>query len=660
MTKPRIIQGALILLWGMQTDFFWLSIPMALLLEGRYYFNRRWALDKIDFYRVADLVSVALIAVILYLFFNSQSRHFIIDLVEWIPLITFPLVAIYAYSTSERMTLDVIFYSIRKQTEPVKQSWDLDYIYLGVCLISVGANPDSKQWFFPLAALVLVAALFPLRSHRYKTSVWLLTIAITLLFAFSTQFALRESHLALKAKSAQWISNWIRNRTDPLKTTTSLGKLGSLKLSDAIIFRVEAQDQSRAPSLMQEAVYDLPSGTNWLVLNTGFTTVPHLSDFSWQFGAAEKQQGDSGNHEIEASSAQALKLKMYLEFDGASALIPLPGNVSKISDLPATDIQQNFYGTSKAIGLVPSTFFNIQYRGKDSINSSPQPSDIYLPEEYERLFSHLPVQAESISHSEVLKTVHRFFSEYKYSLYQPEELSHHQPLEYFLKTKKSGHCEYFATATVLMLRHLGIPARYVVGYALQEYDPFLEMYLVRQRHAHAWAIAYVDGEWRVVDTTPSTWAEREAENESLLRPLLDFASNRLFAFQRWWEQQRLEDYQMELYALGALLILILAWRLYNSEQVVVDPSSEQGKFQPQEKQHLPFYKIEALLTKAGFTRGQGELLSHWLRRIGHPELTPLIKTHYKWRFDPLGASQDEKQHLESKINQWIAGTTDEE
>ena len=34
-------------------------------------------------------------------------------------------------------------------------------------------------------------------------------------------------------------------------------------------------------------------------------------------------------------------------------------------------------------------------------------------------------------------------------------------------------------------------------------------WVVRQRHAHAWCLAYVDGSWRDFDVTPATWVEAE-------------------------------------------------------------------------------------------------------------------------------------------------------
>jgi DNA-3-methyladenine glycosylase II len=68
---------------------------------------------------------------------------------------------------------------------------------------------------------------------------------------------------------------------------------------------------------------------------------------------------------------------------------------------------------------------------------------------------------------------------------------------------------------VLLLRQAGIPARYVVGYSAQEFSALEKAFLVRNRHAHAWAVALVDGHWVTVDTTPATWAEQEAEARAL-------------------------------------------------------------------------------------------------------------------------------------------------
>ena len=60
------------------------------------------------------------------------------------------------------------------------------------------------------------------------------------------------------------------------------------------------------------------------------------------------------------------------------------------------------------------------------------------------------------------------------------------PLAYFLFDRRAGHCEYFAAAMTVMLRNLGVPARYVNGYLSGEYNDLGGDYIVRARDAHSW------------------------------------------------------------------------------------------------------------------------------------------------------------------------------
>ena len=77
------------------------------------------------------------------------------------------------------------------------------------------------------------------------------------------------------------------------------------------------------------------------------------------------------------------------------------------------------------------------------------------------------------------------------------------PLEDFLFVYKSGHCELFASAMVLMLRSQGIPARFVTGFLGAELNPLEGYYVIRQQNAHAWVEAYTESRgWRIYDPTP--------------------------------------------------------------------------------------------------------------------------------------------------------------
>jgi len=77
------------------------------------------------------------------------------------------------------------------------------------------------------------------------------------------------------------------------------------------------------------------------------------------------------------------------------------------------------------------------------------------------------------------------------------------PLAYFLFQRRAGHCEYFAAAMTVMLRSLGIPARYINGFQTGEYNDIAGDLVVRASDAHSWVEAYFPGfGWLTFDPTP--------------------------------------------------------------------------------------------------------------------------------------------------------------
>ncbi len=77
------------------------------------------------------------------------------------------------------------------------------------------------------------------------------------------------------------------------------------------------------------------------------------------------------------------------------------------------------------------------------------------------------------------------------------------PLEDFLFGNKRGHCEYFATAMVLMLRTLGHPARVVNGFYGGQYNGFGDYRMIRQADAHSWVeVFFPHRGWRTFEPTP--------------------------------------------------------------------------------------------------------------------------------------------------------------
>lgn len=100
-----------------------------------------------------------------------------------------------------------------------------------------------------------------------------------------------------------------------------------------------------------------------------------------------------------------------------------------------------------------------------------------------------------------------------YSLCPPPLAGGTDPIEYFLSTSKTGYCMHYAGAAVMLLRELGVPARYASGY-LVEAGQFKEMpaevseelgfqAVVPDDKAHAWVEIYLDTiGWVPVEVTP--------------------------------------------------------------------------------------------------------------------------------------------------------------
>ncbi|WP_146413113.1 transglutaminase domain-containing protein [Crateriforma conspicua] len=117
------------------------------------------------------------------------------------------------------------------------------------------------------------------------------------------------------------------------------------------------------------------------------------------------------------------------------------------------------------------------------------------------------------------QSVAQFFqSKFEYSLNQQSRPPRGvDPLKYFLDTRHPAHCEYFASATALILRQAGIPTRYVTGYVTWEKSTEEEYYLARNRDAHAWVEAYDDENqvWFAVESTPGRrYSQLDFENQS--------------------------------------------------------------------------------------------------------------------------------------------------
>ncbi len=100
-------------------------------------------------------------------------------------------------------------------------------------------------------------------------------------------------------------------------------------------------------------------------------------------------------------------------------------------------------------------------------------------------------------------------------------------IDEFWLDRKLGFCEHFATAFVVALRAMDVPARVVTGYQGTDREPQDGWWIVRQRYAHAWAEFWQPGEgWVRIDPTAAVAPDRIRVSSSL-RPAPGFVESAL-------------------------------------------------------------------------------------------------------------------------------------
>lgn len=127
------------------------------------------------------------------------------------------------------------------------------------------------------------------------------------------------------------------------------------------------------------------------------------------------------------------------------------------------------------------------------------------------------------------------------------------PLHDFLFGSKAGHCEYFATAMVVLLRSVGVPARMANGFHGGAWNGFGRYWEVRQGDAHAWVEVYFPGHgWLTFEPTPPGGATWPAD-EGILASLGHWVDSIKLQWYKWIVEYDLEK-QVEFFrAIGRRL-----------------------------------------------------------------------------------------------------------
>ncbi|MEB0134937.1 DUF3488 and transglutaminase-like domain-containing protein [Actimicrobium sp. CCC2.4] len=117
--------------------------------------------------------------------------------------------------------------------------------------------------------------------------------------------------------------------------------------------------------------------------------------------------------------------------------------------------------------------------------------------------------AQSSDSAELVGLVLQYFRREPFSYTLEPPLLGRNSVDEFLFSSRAGFCEHYASAFVVLMRELGIPARVVTGYQGGEINPSDGYMEVRQSDAHAWAEVWIEQRgWIRVDPTGAVAPER--------------------------------------------------------------------------------------------------------------------------------------------------------
>jgi hypothetical protein len=683
MKTPPLLLLAALAFWGWQSGFLLVGTLMGIVLESARLIKARWDLTEEDFRRIWNFGVLLSLALIVYSYATNEAGNGLNGLLHssavdatrrlgvsgstflrWLPMTLFLFVAAQMFCERESIPLSAISLLIRrrKTSASTERLINVSYPYFIVCLFSAGihTNEGTHSYFWGQAAL-LAWALWPLRSQRFSIVAWLGALVLVVGLGFLGQHGLGELERLLEGYNAQWMASFMRQRTDASQSVTAIGQIGRLKLSPRIVIRLETKPGNAPPEYLREASY----------------RSYHSQKQTWYAGGSRKDFTDI-SHEVGNEStwtllpgktnASAVNIASYLEgrspdTGDPEGLLPLPTGSSRLENLPVFTLKMNKSGAVLAAGL-GLVIFDAHYGAGATFDSPPGTStndlDLAVPASegpaLDQIISGMKIT--SATEEKKLLAVQQFFAaNFSYSTWlglDKVARTNETALSRFLLQSRSGHCEYFATATVLLLRELGIPARYAVGYAVHE--PSGHGYVVRERDAHAWCLAWNehDKTWENFDTTPASWVAEENKRASAMQWFSDFWSWVRFQIAKFqWGQTNLRKYL--LWALIPVLVFLLYRIIFRRRRKRGSKSKTEKKVEAIFWPGLDseFYLLERRLALRGVPRQPSEALSVWLSRaLKDPTLAELrkpleqlLRLHYSHRFDPRGLSEKERETL---------------
>ena len=302
-------------------------------------------------------------------------------------------------------------------------------------------------------------------------------------------------------------------RTTGFSDRVDLGTIGSVKQDPQIVMRVELPDQPNVENnhlYLRGLAYDQYNGRSWSHGGTRRRSLNLVADGTFLTRPTGSRLPDS--------QYTPIRQDILLEILDTPVLFAVP--FAELVSGEFLTVQADTMG-GLHLPFPPSSRirYSITSQSPRLIADERIASVLVYPDSIRSHYLQVPPGSEQVADlayrvsqqattpfERTLAIQQHLLENYRYSLEaDTTTLSH--PLEEFLFTRKTGYCEHYATAMVVMLRTVGIPARLVTGFLATEWNEYGAYFTVRQRDAHAWVEVYFPHSgWITMDPTPTVSA----------------------------------------------------------------------------------------------------------------------------------------------------------
>jgi hypothetical protein len=394
--------------------------------------------------------------------------------------------------------LTVTFQAIK--SFDLKEPWDHLQVYFMSLLQLVIASELTRSLTFGIVFIVFMVMLVTamVLSHflkqgtlgkvNTKKPVFIISILTVLATALIFVALPRTPHKVIGKTYKRGM------KTVGFTERVQFGSFGEVKIDPSVVMRIEMSGKDWSPFYLRGLTFDYFDGLSWR--NTAVKKYRVYKRID-EFMLSRYDKGD------------AIEQKIFLEPIDSAVLF----GMNEISGIRA-DVRYLLKDSAGGVFLprqrarrIGYTVFSIVRDGYEGI---PEIRYLQLPDDMEKVADLArTVSANGETAYDKAGSIEQYLrNNYTYSLITTPPPVGLTPLEDFLFHAKTGYCEHYATSMVLMLRGLGIHARIVNGFYAGEKNEYGDYIIVRQRDAHSWVEALIDGKWRRFDPTPVVPTDR--------------------------------------------------------------------------------------------------------------------------------------------------------